>query len=192
MSRITVKPYKLGKIGGNQPRRASGVPPTRQFPVRPLSIRPVQEAMRELSEWPHPFPRPISVGALTTWEDKNGRIQEGTLPEYAIFWALEQVQAEFTFQSQQLGGAREQLGAVVDFVVYEPVPNLAIRVMGEYWHYQQGEGQIQSDYLQKVRLEAIGFLVIDIDGEDALRNPIYYVERAFEMIDLSHGMRERY
>ena len=195
MSKIAVKPYKLSTVKTTFRRGQNESPPQRPFAVRPLGIKPVQEAMRELSAWPHPFPRPLGKDeetGLVTWEDRNGGMQMGTLPEYAVFWALEQRQAVFDFQSPMLGGRHEQLGVVGDFSIHEPIPNLIIRVMGEFWHYQFGEEQIQSDYLQMIRLQNIGFLVINIDGEDALRDPIYYVDRAFEGIDLSQGVRERY
>lgn len=195
MPKITVKPYKLSTVKAPFRRGQNELPPERPFPVKPLGIKAVQEAMREISTWPHPFPRPLGkdeATGLVTWEDKDGGQQMGTLPEYAVFWALEQKQAVFDFQSPMLGGRREQLGVVGDFSVHEPIPNLIIRVMGEFWHYQFGEEQIMSDYLQMIRLQNLGFQVINIDGEDALRDPIYYVERAFEGIDLSQGMRERY
>ena len=192
---MKVKPYKLGQITVSQPRQTGDLPPERPFPVKPLGARAVQEALREIKEWPYPFPRPLGKDerlGLVTWQDKDGRDQMGTLPEYAVFWALEQVQAVFGFQSPMLGGRHEQLGVVGDFSVYEPIPNLIIRVMGEFWHYERGEDTIQSDYLQKIRLMNVGLMVIDIDGEDALRDPIYYVERAFEGIDLSRAARELY
>lgn len=80
-------------------------------------------------------------------------------------------------------------GAVADFMVFSPVPNLIIRVQGEYFHYQQGRGKIMQDFAQKITLESRNFRVVDIDAKPALANPIQMVQLAFAGIDRSQLMR---
>ena len=67
----------------------------------------------------------------------------------------------FQFQTSFSGGWYELGGAVVDFLVE---PNLAWRVMGEYYH--QGVSKSGSDVIQREMLEAEGFVVVDIWGLD--------------------------
>jgi len=68
---------------------------------------------------------------------------------------------EYQFQTSLSGGFYELGGAVVDFLVE---PNLAWRVMGEYWH--QGVEKSGSDVIQREMLEAEGWIVIDLWGDD--------------------------
>ncbi len=71
---------------------------------------------------------------------------------------------EYRFQSSINGGFFSLGGAVVDFII--ETGNLAWRVMGEYYHHQV---EIRShDAIQREMLTAMGFLVVDIWGEDVL------------------------
>ena len=72
---------------------------------------------------------------------------------------------EFRFQSSLGGGFFELGGAVVDFLVD---PDLAWRVMGEYFH--RGVTAEGRDVIQKEWLTAQGYRVVDIWGLDIQNN----------------------
>lgn len=160
------------------PRPQAGFVETLAFPVVQRSVT-----------WPYPFPQPPNTDAGahgTQWYDRYGRPHQGTLPEYAIFWALEQLGQDFTFQSSMMGGRATLGGAITDFIV---PPGLAIRVMGEYWHYAQGRGKVVIDLIQQGQLESMGFEVINIDDTNALANPLQYTRWALEGTDRSRLAR---
>jgi len=179
-----IKPLKFRKIRAKPWKPRLG-PSKRPPPVRPRgpSYIPTPEI------WPYKFPRPLgTAGRFTIWLDRHGVLQQGTLPEYAVFWALEKAYAAFSFQTSKLGGRLELGGAVADFIISEPVPYLIIRVQGEYFHYEQGEERKGKDLIQKEALHSKGYTVIDIDAEDALRDPRRYVNDALAGLDRSRAM----
>ena len=67
----------------------------------------------------------------------------------------------FQFATSLAGGFYELGGAVVDFLVE---PNLAWRVMGEYYH--RGVTKEGSDLIQREMLEGLGYIVVNIWGDD--------------------------
>uniref|UniRef100_A0A6M3L3G1 DUF559 domain-containing protein n=1 Tax=viral metagenome TaxID=1070528 RepID=A0A6M3L3G1_9ZZZZ len=67
----------------------------------------------------------------------------------------------FRFQTSLAGGFYELGGSVVDFLVE---PNLAWRVMGEYYH--RGVIPEGKDIIQKEMLTGLGYIVIDLWGDD--------------------------
>ena len=67
----------------------------------------------------------------------------------------------FRFQTNLAGGWYSLGGAVVDFLVE---PNLAWRVMGEYYH--RGVIPEGKDIIQKEMLTGLGYVVVDIWGDD--------------------------
>ena len=67
----------------------------------------------------------------------------------------------FQFATSLAGGFFELGGAVVDFLVE---PNLAWRVMGEYYH--RGVTKEGSDLIQREMLEGLGYIVVNIWGDD--------------------------
>ena len=103
---------------------------------------------------------------------------EGSDAEYAVEWALVSLKENHVFQFR-VGSLAEQLGGHrVDF--YLPDRHIIIRVQVVYFHYQQGRRRdaqiIEYDEFQKQFLEQEGFTTIDIDSDDALREPIYYTK----------------
>jgi very-short-patch-repair endonuclease len=105
----------------------------------------------------------------------------GSLPEWNVYWALLRLgyKDRFTYQSPMMGGRIQKGGAVIDFFVEEM--NLAINVQSKYYH--MGYTQRIKDELQKAQLESMGIKVIYIQEEDALRNPLYYVNEALKGIE---------
>jgi very-short-patch-repair endonuclease len=108
----------------------------------------------------------------------------GTEPEWAINWALTKLKADFDFQHNVAGGRRFVGGIVADFVVYEPT-EVMIQVQGVYWHYELGSEKQERDALQRAIVESKGWIVINIDEDDAMRDPIFYTEEALRHIDHS-------
>lgn len=111
----------------------------------------------------------------------------GSLAEWAVFWALEQLHEEFDYQRAMDGGRLTLGGTVVDFFI--PSRLLIIRVQGTYWHYERGELVVNSDSYIKNALESKGYTVIDIDDTDALKDPLYFVTEALQYRDHSKGMK---
>jgi very-short-patch-repair endonuclease len=175
---ITVKP-----LDKPRPRVRRRLPPRGEMPGQVRQKKDV---------WKYSFPPPNISGKHSTialWKGKNGTVYQGTMPEWAVFWALEMLGAEFRFQSPFFGGRSIRGGAVVDFVVFSPVPRLIIRVQGFYFHLGRGGVQKAVDLAQKLALESTGFQVIDIVDTHALLNPIYYVKEAFRGMDHSRSAR---
>jgi hypothetical protein len=103
----------------------------------------------------------------------------GSKAELYVFIVLTRLKAEFTYLGHL--GEPHTLGSVeIDFQVFSPV-QVAIRVMGEYWHYQQGAEKLAQDLIQRLELESEGWPVIYIDEDDILRNPFYYVQEALRL-----------
>ena len=79
-----------------------------------------------------------------------------------IRW-LDKKKIPYNFQTSLAGGFFELGGAVVDFLVE---PNLAWRIMGEYYH--SGVEKTGEDIIQKEMLGELGYTVVDILGDDLL------------------------
>jgi len=110
----------------------------------------------------------------------------GNIPEWYIFRALQALKVDFEFQSSFLGGRQDRGGAVLDF--YIPGLNIGINIMSDYWHYNRADNRI-ADQLIKEMLTAMGLIVIYIDEESALANPIHYVREALAGRDHSRITR---
>jgi len=86
----------------------------------------------------------------------------------------------FTYQSSYAGGIYELGGAVVDFTLDEL--DIALRVHGEYWHRQVAKtGQ---DIIQREMLEAEGWTVVDLWGDDIKDNLEETMEKALQGIEM--------
>jgi len=81
--------------------------------------------------------------------------------EAIVFNFLTRRKIPFNFQTSIAGGHFQLGGSVVDFLVE---PNLAWRVMGEYYH--QGVEKTGSDTIQREMLEGMGYTVVDLNASD--------------------------
>jgi hypothetical protein len=110
----------------------------------------------------------------------------GSYPEWAVFWALTQLGfspgADFIFQSAHMGGRQQFGGAIVDFEF--PIMGLAINVQSSYYHYKHLKDRMR-DAEQHTMLVSLGIVMMYIDEEDALRDPIYYTKEALAGRDYS-------
>lgn len=119
-----------------------------------------------------PFPDPPM-----TWE--------GTLPEWAIYWAHLALgkKADQDFEYQYFLDP----GTILDFWEYDL--NIGIEVQGLYWHYMLGGWKIGDDLQRKIRAESLGITLVYIDEDDALESPIYYLREALLGRDHSRATR---
>ena len=118
----------------------------------------------------------------------------GTLPELLVYNALIELGKvegiDFTFQSSLLGGRQERGGLIIDFLIS---PDLAISVLGTYFHYFLGGGTGGNDLLTREILAKQGTTLIFIDEHDLVfgeentwpRNARYYVSEALQYRDHS-------
>ena len=98
----------------------------------------------------------------------------GTLPEWAIYWAHLQlgmkVEEDFVYISHIAGIQMdfEELGQ-----------NLALNIQGNFWHYEfQSSSKIAEDIITRSIVESTGTILIDIDEDNALQDPIYFLKEA--------------
>ncbi len=84
--------------------------------------------------------------------------------EAIVYGWLTDRKISFGFQTSLRGGFFQLGGAVVDFLI--PDRNLAWRVFGEYYH--RGVTKEGSDLLQKEMLTELGWVVVDLWGDDIL------------------------
>jgi len=110
----------------------------------------------------------------------------GTLPEYLVYQSLLKTGVYFTSQFWLIG-APLLLGSVeVDFLLSGIM--VAINVNGLYWHYEM-PGRMAQDQIQRLAVEGMGWMLIYIDEDDALRNSDFYAREAIMGQDHSRMTR---
>lgn len=98
-----------------------------------------------------------------------------SLSEWYIYWAFLKVkgpegESSWGFQIDAGGGRGRRGGAVIDFVVWDQEPRLAIRIQTERYHIAVRQ-QVQTfDETSKRMLERLGYKVIDIYEEHFIRD----------------------
>lgn len=93
-------------------------------------------------------------------------------------------EVDFTFQSSLFGGRLDKGGLVVDFIFVNP-PDLAISVLGGYFHYVLNGGNQFQDLLSRELLAAEGITLIFIDENDLLEDARTIVAEALVYRDHS-------
>jgi len=110
----------------------------------------------------------------------------GTRPEWAVYWALLilglRPDVDFQYRARLPELERKRWGEV-DFLL--PDLQVAIEVQGEYFHYDQGVAQLVTDELKRAMVEGMGMILVWIDGEAVLADPLYYVREALSGRDHS-------
>ena len=118
----------------------------------------------------------------------EAEIFPGTEPERRCYNALIQLgkipDVDFQFQSSLLGGRADKGGLVIDFIFSNP-NDLAISVLGIYFHYRLNGGSRGRDLMTRELLAVQGLTLIFIDEEDLLEEARYYVEQALQYRDHS-------
>jgi very-short-patch-repair endonuclease len=98
--------------------------------------------------------------------------------EAMVYKWLTQHRIKFEFQSQLIGlrGVRELGDAIVDFILTEN--NILLRIMGEYFH--AGVNVEARDTIQKERLQALGYVVVDLWTKDLMERLNYTMQQAIK------------
>jgi hypothetical protein len=116
----------------------------------------------------------------------------GTLPEWLVFFELQKAGkvhgVDFFFQSSFQGGRLEKGGQIVDFIFADP-PDLAISVLGIYFHYAQGSTVQARDVVARAQLAGQGITLIFCDEDDLLSDARFYVREALAYQDHSQIAR---
>lgn len=108
----------------------------------------------------------------------------GTLPEWAIYWAHLSLGLRDGYDFAYLQ-RDEMTGIQVDFTEFT-VP-VAIQVQGLFWHYEFQRRAKPNDIRQRSALESMGYTVVWIDEDAAIRSPVYYLRAALQGRDYSQG-----
>ena len=113
---------------------------------------------------------------------------EGSQPEWITYNTLTQLgkipEEDYTYQSPLMRGRLDKGGSVIDFMFKEP-PDLGINVKGNYYHYGMGSETSTRDILARIQLASLGIILIFIDEDSLLDNPVYYVQEALRYRDHS-------
>lgn len=118
--------------------------------------------------------------------------REASAPERLVLEQLDRLGlvegVDYSFQSSRLGGRVEKGGLVIDFLFTNP-PDLAISILGVFWHYEQG-GQVQGrDLIMREVMAGQGVTVIFIDEDDLNDDAAFYVREALRFVDHSRMTR---
>jgi hypothetical protein len=116
-----------------------------------------------------------------------------TTLEYAIYVALlglgKREGSDFLYQTPVLG--EEYLNefgvSIIDFLLVDTEPRVAIPANGVYWHYGRGSRVIEYDLarLRRVRAE-LGYDIVVIDEDDAMQlGATTLVILAYNRVDIS-------
>ena len=114
----------------------------------------------------------------------NAKLGRASKPELKIYGELKRRGLrhgiDFIYQRSQFGGRTTRGGFETDFMIFNPVPNLALEIQGEYFHYtKRGTIGYVADRLKRVALAGLGIRVVFIDERDALNRPRWAVGQAF-------------
>jgi hypothetical protein len=113
-----------------------------------------------------------------------------TKPEWYIHWALgrlgKKLGEDYQFRGEVDFLPSLAAQAQLDFTMLDG-SQIAIEVQGIHWHYELGTTKIALDQFRTAQLQAAGWQVMEIDEDDALRDPIYYTREALQ--GRSHAYR---
>lgn len=140
--------------------------------------RTYQGALKEGFQVSGPPPKPIT-----------GPMAVATEPEWGIYWALTQRLRKVDgvdFVYRRTAGLLASLSerTQLDFMMLDG-SQIAIEVQGIYWHYGQGGKKIADD-LVRAGLLSGRWNIVDIDEDDALRDPEHYTREALQGHDHSY------
>ena len=116
---------------------------------------------------PHPYPEPPEDFTVTR-------------PEWAIYWAHGVLKLK---PNEDFIYISHIAGIQVDFE--EIGLGIALNIQGLYWHYVFSGGKQKEDIVTRAQIESTGIILVNIDEDDALRDPLYYLRAALNGIDHS-------
>lgn len=156
------------------------------------SLRVIQR-MRELPRNPRIWTRyretvvgrdrrraPVEFGQ----DELEARAQQdivGTLPERIVYKKLQQLVGanNFLFQRTEGGGRNILGGYVIDFLVTDRIPPLALEVQGTYWH-QQADGA--SNFERQLAVTRLGYTYAEIFDTEIYHSEEYFEERMRQLL----------
>jgi hypothetical protein len=126
---------------------------------------------------PQPETGPFAIGIATK-------------PEWYVNWGLQQndrrIGIDYNYRGEVEFLSSLATAAQLDFTMIDG-SQIAIEVQGIHWHYELGFEKIAMDRVRRTELVASGWTVIQIDEDDALRDPVYYVREALAGRDHSYS-----
>lgn len=126
---------------------------------------------------PQPETGPFAVGLATK-------------PEWYVNWGLlrngKKLGQDYNYRGEVKLISSLATAAQLDFTMLDGT-QLAIEVQGIHWHYELGFNKIAMDEVRRTELVSSGWTVIQIDEDDALRDPVYYVREALSGRDHSYS-----
>lgn len=169
-----------------RPPRTAHLPRPATVPILERGPRALAQQLGVAQRGQVPYPPPPGPNVVPGWS-------AGSTAEWAVFWALWQGYkkvplVDFIFQSGFQGGHKLAGGIVADFLITDG-SELAFMVQGLQWHFFSGSPKQALDRAQAFAIAAYGIQVINIDEDDALRDPIYFVGEALKGVD--HGRQLR-
>ena len=126
---------------------------------------------------PQPATGPFAVGLATK-------------PEWYVNWGLQRNGKknglDYNYRGEVKFLPSLATATQLDFTMIDG-SQIAIEVQGVHWHYELGFDKIAQDRIRRTELVSAGWQVIQIDEDDALRDPEYYVREALSGRDHSYS-----
>lgn len=126
---------------------------------------------------PQPETGPFAVGLATK-------------PEWYVNWGLQRngkvKGRDYNYRGEVQFLSSLATAAQLDFTMIDG-SQIAIEVQGIHWHYELGFNKIALDEVRRTELVASGWFVVQIDEDDALNDPTYYVKEALAGRDHSYS-----
>ena len=119
---------------------------------------PILKLRKGIKGRPQPTGTRLRKYGLTPEEQYMQYAPEGTKPERLVFGWLLKHKFMFDFQQPVMGG-RIPGGAVVDFIIYDKQPPIALRIMS-FWH--ESPEVKWTDDIQAENLFQLGYQVEDV------------------------------
>lgn len=165
------------------PRRPS-LPRVERPPIFSRAWAGLADALRPAEDLtgppPQPTTGPFAVGIATK-------------PEWYVNWGLirngKRNGIDFDYRGEVDFLPSLAAKAQLDFTMLDG-SQIAIEVQGIHWHYELGFDKIAMDAVRRGELMSSGWLVIQIDEDDALRDPVYYVREALSGRDHSYSTNQ--
>jgi hypothetical protein len=181
-SRRDTSAFSLYSQQVNLPRRPS-LPKVERAPIFSRATAGLAQALGQpqiqdlRTPPPQPLTGPFAVGLATK-------------PEWYVNWGLIQNGKKNGIDYNYRGEVKflNSLAAAtqLDFTMIDG-SQMAIEVQGIHWHYELGYEKIAQDAVRRTQLVSSGWMVIQIDEDDALNDPVYYVREALAGRDHSYS-----
>lgn len=167
------------------PRRPS-LPKVERPPIFSRAWAGLADALRPADEITGPPEQP-----------ETGPFAKGvaTKPEWYVNWGLNRLGkkngVDYNYRGEVRLISSLAAAAQLDFTMIDG-SQIAIEVQGIHWHYELGFNKIAEDEIRRTELVSAGWVVIQIDEDDALRDPVYYAKEALAGRDHSYSSNQMF